>query len=942
MAKPFIVFLRNRDSLKFEYKRDVSEVKPTEKGYLVTFANGRSYAYGADRVRYYPIVSTRENVRVYIKGRAQKYHIVDDYDKHLILRGEDTQPYLIEKNGDIEICEVRRGTEQGASVVEYFKEILRGTGGVTFDLPAEEGEGKGANPNQISADILLKALEDIDLEDGRSVLSPYLDGVLPMDGPAKWPVVFPFGCNESQQLAVETALRTNMSIVEGPPGTGKTQTILNIVANIILRGKTVAIVSNNNSAVFNVKEKLEKEGYGWLVASLGRKENRSSFFENISEIPLERIRFVSLNELENSKEETKELKELGLMLAFERPEEAKGKLRELETKLMEGFQHVKRYAVLRAQLADAKTEFAHVRAEQALDPAVKSVLDRKFRYIMDTDRALRIKDLLSRINIENRLSLINQFYAMLKFGMLRYPTVRRYRHEFVTYVNHRFYELYINWIECEIGKVKKWEKEIEKMLQEYTLSSRAVLNGVLHHRYQSLEHASFSMENYRRQFDDFARRYPVVLSSTLSLHSSIPRGYLFDYLIIDEASQVDIIKSAVCFSCCRNAVIVGDSMQLTHIVDAQSKGLAEQLQARHSMVRAYDYVSMNILDSLKTLYGKGISSVLLREHYRCHPTIIGFCNKKFYGNELVVMKEMAGHPFRIIETNISGGRGNYNQRQIDETDLYVREHYAADFTRVGVIAPYRRHADMLQRLLPDGTEADTIHKFQGREKDVIIFNTVRDQIGPFIDNPNLINVAVSRAVEELIVVKPASMPLPHGTNIGDLIRYMLYTTDPSETVVAGRLRSVFDLLYKEYHRARARFRASNRYVGGSLAEQLVLDLLENRVLRMPQFSSIDVVREYRLRDLIRGVHGFSDEEMKFIRGTSSVDFLLYNRVDRSPVLAIEVDGVSYHSREKQQRRDAMKDGILGFINLPLLRLATDGHSEEARIIDSLATAMGQV
>ncbi|RZK64480.1 MAG: hypothetical protein EOO92_27455, partial [Pedobacter sp.] len=213
--------------------------------------------------------------------------------------------------------------------------------------------------------------------------------------------------------------------------------------------------------------------------------------------------------------------------------------------------------------------------------------------------------------------------------------------------------------------------------------------------------------------------------------------------------------------------------------------LAEQYHAEYNILPAYDYVRKNILTSLKTLYQDNIKSVLLKEHYRCHPTIIGFCNKKYYDNQLVIMTSADNHPFRIIETNISGGKVNYNQRQIDETDFYIRENYAADFTKVGVIAPYRKHADMLQKQLPDGAEADTIHKFQGREKDVIIFNTVKNNIGAFIDNPNLINVAVSRAVKEFIVVKPASMELPHGTNIGDMIRYICYTTDPKETIIKG-------------------------------------------------------------------------------------------------------------------------------------------------------------
>lgn len=83
-------------------------------------------------------------------------------------------------------------------------------------------------------------------------------------------VYYPFGCNASQKSAVEKALTHQVSIIQGPPGTGKTQTILNIIANLLMVGKTVLVVSNNNSAVENVAEKLESEGLGFIVAKLGR------------------------------------------------------------------------------------------------------------------------------------------------------------------------------------------------------------------------------------------------------------------------------------------------------------------------------------------------------------------------------------------------------------------------------------------------------------------------------------------------------------------------------------------------------------------------------------------------------------------------------------------------------------------------------------------------
>lgn len=70
-------------------------------------------------------------------------------------------------------------------------------------------------------------------------------------------MIFSFGFNISQKDATEKAMMNQISIIEGPPGTGKTQTILNIIANAYIEGKSVAVISNNNSATSNVFEKLD-------------------------------------------------------------------------------------------------------------------------------------------------------------------------------------------------------------------------------------------------------------------------------------------------------------------------------------------------------------------------------------------------------------------------------------------------------------------------------------------------------------------------------------------------------------------------------------------------------------------------------------------------------------------------------------------------------------
>lgn len=65
--------------------------------------------------------------------------------------------------------------------------------------------------------------------------------------------------------------------------------------------------------------------------------------------------------------------------------------------------------------------------------------------------------------------------------------------------------------------------------------------------------------------------------------------------------------------------------------------------------------------------------------------------------------------------------------------------------QIGIISLFRKQKAYLQESM-GGLEIDTIHKYQGREKEAIILNTVENEINDFIDNPNLLNVAISREV----------------------------------------------------------------------------------------------------------------------------------------------------------------------------------------------------
>ena len=78
--------------------------------------------------------------------------------------------------------------------------------------------------------------------------------------------------DESQASVVAQALSNRFSVVTGAPGTGKTQVILNIIANALMKDKTVLVASKNNKAVDNVKERFDLIDSSQYLLRFGKKE----------------------------------------------------------------------------------------------------------------------------------------------------------------------------------------------------------------------------------------------------------------------------------------------------------------------------------------------------------------------------------------------------------------------------------------------------------------------------------------------------------------------------------------------------------------------------------------------------------------------------------------------------------------------------------------------
>ena len=173
------------------------------------------------------------------------------------------------RRSDLHIIESCLNQSQSSNVFEYIKQIA-GLSNIRNEETGEKLLSKRFDKiSFVGSDVALaKYLNPSSLQ-GKRIAREYIP-------------IFPFGCNSSQYKAVKNAMENQISVIQGPPGTGKTQTILNIIANILMQGKTVQIVSNNNSATENVYEKLSSSKYnlGFVAATLGSSKNKKIFVED--------------------------------------------------------------------------------------------------------------------------------------------------------------------------------------------------------------------------------------------------------------------------------------------------------------------------------------------------------------------------------------------------------------------------------------------------------------------------------------------------------------------------------------------------------------------------------------------------------------------------------------------------------------------------------------
>jgi DNA replication ATP-dependent helicase Dna2 len=233
----------------------------------------------------------------------------------------------------------------------------------------------------------------------------------------------------------------------------------------------------------------------------------------------------------------------------------------------------------------------------------------------------------------------------------------------------------------------------------------------------------------------------TIVAATAHRASTIPylRSRAFEMAVVDEAGQLTEPLTLGLVLRARRFILIGDDRQLPPVV--RTRALA------HSMFERLKRDTGNV--------------TLLETQYRMHPEIMEVSNRLFYDGKLTAgvsaQDRMPPDGIPVVFIPVESHRDGRSNS--DEAEVVVE--LVRSFTRdrgippesIGVVSPFRAQVVLLRQMLA-GTRVtvDTVERFQGGERDIMILSFVRSRGTGFVFDDRRLNVAITRARRKLVLV----------------------------------------------------------------------------------------------------------------------------------------------------------------------------------------------
>jgi superfamily I DNA and/or RNA helicase/ssDNA-binding Zn-finger/Zn-ribbon topoisomerase 1 len=572
--------------------------------------------------------------------------------------------------------------------------------------------------------------------------------------------------NPYQHKAIESSINDFISIIWGPPGTGKTVTIARAIECHLNLGRKVLLLSHSNNAVDQALTKVAaqmKSSYYKLGQLVRLGTPKVEMLEKIEvDCPLvlvEKIAEFKSRELIIEKEKiTKQLEFIRFeTLSFEKIIFLSSEVSKINSLLIS---HKEEINKIESKIISTNTEIIQFQSKI-------SDLKEKFNEANNSGFLKRTFLGFDPVKIESNLKALNSSYSIKTNHLLNLQEqLKQLKINIDPLQKEKIFKE--NEASKQLLKVGKSLKEIQKEIDEFDSKVKLIQ--------LRLDEINKAIEEIKIQ----------ILKDSMLVATTLTKSYIskeienieFDILIVDEVSMAPMPMLYWAASKVKRGItIVGDFKQLPPIC-VSDDDLAKK------------WLGRSIFDELNiSEISKAEKRVhLLNRQYRMHPDISEIVNESIY-NKLLVDDDIVKRKIKIddvagnsalclIDTSLHnpwcsqfeiGGRFNLISALIC---VSLAEKISKSFSKdesIGIITPYRNQARLILKIAEDKgitknitIRINTVHSFQGGEETAIIFDSVEGEGAKkwsMINEYNniesaklLLNVALTRAEMKLYVV----------------------------------------------------------------------------------------------------------------------------------------------------------------------------------------------
>ena len=667
--------------------------------------------------------------------------------------------------------------------------------------------------------------------------------------------------NIDQMRVVYNSMVNHVTYVKGPPGTGKTETIFNVLLSAYANDKTVLVCSNNNHPVDDIFDKM--------TGSIKHKKLFSSEFEEVT-FPIMR--------LGSNEEMVETLKKLRAILEFaKKKQKTKLKIEVTEKnkdKIVAGYHELREVLKDYEQIQEMKEKVDKLFVIKSMEsvPIVNEKIDEQIEYY------------------KNRISEMRQINDS---DVTKYAISASKNNDFQ------------NWIYySSLGRVLKLVNPTYKDLRD-------IIN------IDDDEEAVRQLNRYVRDDKNlrrFTEIFPIIVCTNISCDKLGSPKPQFDLCIMDEAGQCNVATSLIPIIRGTDILLVGDTNQLQPVTVIENE-TNEALRLKYNVSKEYDYVSNSILSTMLRK-DKNSKSILLRYHYRCGQKIANFVNKRFYEQKLKLLND---NPGDLVYVDVK------NKRNADSRNSYKQEARAiveiikkGKYKDVGIITPFVNQANLINDELEKAgiyeVKAGTIHTLQGSEKSTIILSsaispsTGKKTMEWVANNHELINVAVTRAKDKLIFVgdkEAIDLKSKEDKTPSDLKSLSDYVNSKGVSVVVQSEASIstdfsndsqnekefFDTVTPYFNRKGTKFRMSR-----NVPVQTAIKAIDD--------AEMSIIGQKEFDFLVEATFGLMNRNYK-------------------PIVVFEIDGGEHVGSAVTAQRDRQKEYVCRRHGIKLIRIANN-------------------